>query len=128
VKQIEGYIKTNLDDAKKIADALKDGPVMFSWTDDYTHFDIYMVPSRYFETVFLAPMKIANWRYHGMVIVSIERKGCFNFDLMSGTQDFKSTYVAEKLGLDYEGSTVEQVTELLNMISITYKSRRNIIL
>lgn len=128
MNQIEGYIRTNLDDAKKVADALKDGPVMFSWTDEKTHFDFYMVPSRYFETVFLAPQKIMNWRWHGMVIVSIERKGCFNFDLMSGEQSFYPGYISEKLGLDKDGSDSESVCEFLNMISITYKSRRNIIL
>lgn len=128
MKEIEGYLGTNLDDAKKIADALKDGPVMFSWTEGYTHYDFYMVPAQSFATVFKAPQKIMNWRWFGMVIVSIEKMGCFNFDLMSGTQDFKSDYVSEKLGLDHEGVTAERIAELLNMISITYKSRRNLII
>lgn len=123
--EIQGYIGSNKRDAAKIAKALEDGPVMFSWTEGATHFDFYMVPNRYFNTMFAAPQKTQTWRRTGQVIVSIERKGCFNFGLLDG-QDFKPDYVAEKLGLDHNSSTPERIAELFNLIASHFRPGRAI--
>jgi hypothetical protein len=55
-----------------------------------------------------------------MVMVGIERKGCFHFRLTTPrSESFHEDYVAEKLGLD-PGSDTTEITNLLNMISQIY--------
>lgn len=50
-------------------------------------------------------------------MVGIERKGCFHFDLMSGTStELHEDYVAEKLGFEEGQEDVVAIAKLLNMI------------
>lgn len=50
-----------------------------------------------------------------MVMVGVERKGCFHFNLMGGeTKELHPEYVAEKLNLD--GTDAEGIAGLLNAI------------
>jgi hypothetical protein len=127
VNRIGGYIGSNPRDAALVGDALRNGPVMFSWTDGSTHYDFYMIPSDAFKTAFCAPQTTHRWAEHGQVVVGISRKGCFNFGLMDG-QEFMPGYVAEKLGLDQEGSTPEAVSKLFTLISIYLLPKRSITL
>jgi len=129
MREIEGCIRTTQEDAEKVAAALIDGPVMFSWTDGATQYDFYMVPSGCFQTWFQAPEKIQRWISHGNVIVSIERKGCFHFNLMGGIQGFTGDYVGEKLGLDRCAKDCLEIAELFNLISAFFEKKgRNIVL
>jgi hypothetical protein len=55
-----------------------------------------------------------------MVMVGIERMGCFHFKLMTPrSESFHEDYVAEKLGLGSPSDAVG-ITNLLNMISQIY--------
>lgn len=129
MREIEGCIRTTQEDAEKVAAALVDGPVMFSWTNGTTQYDFYMIPSRTFQTWFMAPEKIHRWSGYGNVVVGIARKGCFHFDLMSGTQVFSGDYVAEKLGLDRCAKDCLEIAELFSLISAFFEKKgRNIVL
>jgi hypothetical protein len=129
VNCIEGCIQTYPKDAAQIAEALREGPVMFSWTDGSTQYDLYMVPVSSFKTRFEAPEKIHRWFSYDHVIVGIERKGCFFFDLLSGTQAYSPEYVAEKLGLDPMEKDSAGVAHLFNMIvEAGKKFGRNIVI
>lgn len=129
MKEIEGLIRTTPEDAEKVAVALIDGPVMFSWTNGGTQYDFYMIPSRCFRTWFMAPEKIHRWVGYGNVVVAIERKGCFHFNLMSGTQEFAGDYVGEKLSLERTDKECGELAELFNLISTFFgRKGRNIVL
>lgn len=129
MKAIPGCITTIPADALKVAEALREGPVAFSWTDGATQYEFYMVPVRCFKTRFEAPQKIQRWLSYDHVIVSIERKGCFHFDLLSGTQQYMADYVAEKLSLDRMAKDGADIANLFNMIIASgQKFGRNIVL
>ena len=129
MNRIEGCIQTYPKDAARVAEALREGPVMFSWTDEATQYDFYMVPVSSFKTWFEAPEKVHRWFSYNHVVVGIERKGCFFFDLLSGTQAYSPDYVAEKLGLDPRAKDCVGVADLFNMIAEAGKKfGRNIVL
>jgi hypothetical protein len=128
VGYIEGYIESNRKGAEKVAAALRDGPVSFSWTEGTTHLDIFMTPTSSIRTVFEAPQTVQRWARSGMVIVGIANIGCFYFDLMSGSEVFGHRYVAEKFGFQYDSQTPKDIATLLTLISATFKSNgRNIL-
>lgn len=101
MNRIDGCIQTYPKDAAQVAEALQNGPVMFSWTDGSTQYDFYMVPVSSFETWFEAPEKIHRW---------------FSFN-------------AEKLGLDRMAKDSVGVADLFNMIATAgQKFGRNIVI
>lgn len=129
---IQGYIRNNRGDALRIQVALRLGPVFFSWTDGATHYDIWMLPSKDLHTTWHAPEKIQCGLRRGMVLVAIERRGAFYFDLLSGTEKFSGEYIWEKLtfdGASYQQSpkTPDDIAELLTMISQASAKARNIV-
>lgn len=126
--RIHGYARNDPASVKWIAEGLRHGPVFFSWTDGATHHDIYMIPSRNFGTIFEAPDKIQAWERYGMVVVGIERIGCFYFDLLSGKESFHEDYVTEKLFGGRGGQTPRDIAELLTLISAEFAPHgRNLI-
>lgn len=118
---IDGYIQTNVADAIKIRTALEIGPIYFSWTDGATHMDIWMLPSRHLKIAWLSPEKTQRGLHHGMVLVAVERRGAFPFNLLAGKEEFWGGYLNEKLGWgdspDDIGKTIKDLAELFTMIS-----------
>lgn len=126
-----GYLRTNKVDATRLRTALENGSVYFSWTDGATHLDIWMLPSRHLGTAFLAPEKIQGGLRHGMVLVGIEQRGCFFFNLLSGEEEFYGGYLNEKLSWgdnpEHIGQTIKDLAELFTMISQVGPDRNIII-
>ena len=118
---VNGYIGTNETDAVKIRTVLEYGPVYFSWTEGKTHLDVWMLPEKHLKTAWLAPERSIGGLRHGMVLVGIERKGCFFFNLLSGKDEFYGGYLNEKLGWgddpEHLGQTITDLATLFTMIS-----------
>lgn len=109
------YVESKHEDAVRIALALRRGDVFLNWTDGSTAFSIGMYPfksvpfgHRFVSSGIIPPI--------GMVMVGVEQKGFFRFDLFRKHPDgFHKDYVAEKLNLT--GSDAEGIAHLLTLIS-----------
>jgi len=111
---LDGHFRTTSDDAAFLADHLKQGSLRFVWTDGSTDYRIYMMPSRVFDWDFPIQSEIARWKERGMVIVAIERVGCFHFRLFESGETFGEDYVHEKIGIPLDPA--KDIADLLNMI------------
>jgi hypothetical protein len=93
---------------------MREGALRFVWTDGATDYKIYMIPNGGFRFDFPIESESRRWYEPGMVIVAIERVGCFHFNLFHGDTPFGEDYVHEKLNLPMEPAG--KIAELFNMM------------
>jgi len=120
-----GYLRTSEKDGKKdgifVAESLKKGPCRFSWSDGKTAYNMYFLPMTDIQIFLQAHGTAAGWIDFGMVMVAIERLGCFHFNLMGSGPPIHEDYVAEKLNIQSKTTSID-IANFFNIIREHFKS------
>jgi len=114
-----GYVTGESGDVALVAVQLRANmSLRIVWTDSRGFAcPIYFVPSATLDSYYDTTSHTTRWRDSGMVVVSMEKLGCFHLNLLNrGGKEFSGEYVAEKLGVD-KGHTANKLAEFLTAIS-----------